>query len=49
MDTDGSGTITVDELRKVLKDESPEVIEKYIAEYDLDHVCIVAVCRLCMC
>lgn len=36
LDTDGSGSITVDELRVVLKDEPPEVIEKYIAEYDTD-------------
>lgn len=39
LDADGSGTITVDELRSVLKDEPPEVIERYIAEYDLDKVC----------
>ena len=38
LDLDGSGTITVEELRKVLKDEPPEVIEKYVAEYDLDKV-----------
>lgn len=38
IDTDGSGSITVDELRKVLKDEPAEEIEKYIAEYDKDKV-----------
>lgn len=36
LDSDGSGTITVDELRRVLKDEPTETIEKYIAEYDTD-------------
>lgn len=38
MDKDGSGTITVDELRAcpLMKDEPPEMIEKYIAEYDID-------------
>lgn len=35
-DVDSSGTITVDELRIILKDETPEKIEKYIAEYDTD-------------
>lgn len=40
IDTDGSGTITVDELRKVLKDESAEVVEMYIAEYDTDKVSV---------
>ena len=36
MDKDGSGQISVDELREVLKDEPIEKIEKYIAEYDLN-------------
>jgi len=36
IDKDGSGSITVDELRVVLKDEPTEVIERYIAEYDID-------------
>jgi Ca2+-binding EF-hand superfamily protein len=49
MDTDGSGTITVDELRRVLKDEPSEMIEKYIAEYDLDKVRPPGRVRACGC
>lgn len=33
-DEDGDGAITVDELRVVLKDESPEKVQEYIREYD---------------
>lgn len=36
LDVDGSGSISVDELRKVLKDEPPDVIQKYIDEFDAD-------------
>jgi len=36
MDRDGDGTITADELRQVLKDESPEQVEQYMQEYDAD-------------
>lgn len=36
MDTDGSGQISVEELRQVLKDEPDEKIKQYIAEYDAD-------------
>ena len=36
IDKDGSGQISVDELKIVLKDEPEDKIEKYIAEYDLN-------------
>lgn len=36
LDTDGSGTITVDELRTILKGESEAQIARYMEEYDLD-------------
>lgn len=35
-DKDGSGSITVDELRMIMKDEDPAKIEAYIKEYDTD-------------
>jgi calcium-dependent protein kinase len=35
-DTDGSGFITVDELREIMKGESKDKVEKYIAEFDTD-------------
>lgn len=36
MDKDGSGTITAEELRTVLKGESEAQIARYMEEYDLD-------------
>lgn len=36
LDSDGSGNISVEELRKVMKDEPPEVIQKYLEEFDAD-------------
>ena len=34
--SDGDGNITVDELKLVLKEESDEVVQRYIDEFDLN-------------
>ncbi|RYG55934.1 EF-hand domain-containing protein [archaeon] len=58
LDVDGSGTLSVTEIRNVLKDESPEAVQRYMEEFDIDKDGVInyevracgtaVVCLVCM-